>query len=180
MTHATITPHTSTLCAIEFAYNVRVKDAVKELPGSTYDGTTWHVAIMHLPTLKGIFDTLTVEPEVVANYHALIKRMLCDFVGSEHRKGELGKHIAEIKATHANGIAAVLSTGWQPTQPVRPRHAVAVEPIAGPVEAKDAGLATWLTGVKNAKKAEETKAHVVKAARRRRVKRDVVIEGSDQ
>lgn len=173
MTHATITAHTSTLCIVEFAYSKRVKDAVKALPGSIFDGTTWRVAIMHLPTLKGIFTSMDVEPAVIVAYHDLVKRMLCDLLGSEHRKGELGKHIAEIYATHANGIAAVqrgpTGRGWQPTPPPRPQHATPLNtmPVAGPVEAKDAGLAIWLTGVKNAKANEETKVHVVKARRRK-------------
>lgn len=161
MTHATITPHTPTLCAVEFAYHAATKDAVKALPGSTFDGSVWYVAILHLPTLKGMFDTLEVEPAVVVAYHELLKRMMNDLAGCEH-----SKTAQELIATHERGIAAIIATGWQPTPTQRPRHS-APQPVAGPVEAKDADLAQWLTGVKNAKKAADRKSAIVKNKRKK-------------
>jgi len=161
MTHATITAHSATACIVEFPFDEQAKNAIKALPGSTYDGHVWSTAIMHLPTLKGIFGSMDVEPEVIQCYHELLKRMLCDLTGHEHCKAA-----QELMAKHAVGIAAVMSTGWRPTKQQRRRN---VQPllVAGAVEAKDAMLDSWLTGVKNAKAIEETQAHVTKARRRK-------------
>lgn len=102
MTHATITLHSRLHCIVEFAYDDAVKEAVKTLPGTSFDGKRWIVAIMHLPTLKSIFTKLTVEPEVVAAYHRLLERMLDDLRGHERDKG-----IKALLEKHAVGIAAM-------------------------------------------------------------------------
>lgn len=161
MTHATITAHTSTVAVIEFAYSVATKDAVKSLPGSQYADGVWLVAIMHLPTLKTLFSSLDVEPAVVVAYHDLLKRMMCDLAGHEHCKAA-----KELTAKHANGIAAIVATGWQPTRTLRP-HRTPLQPVSGPVEAKDGDLVIFLAGVKNAKKAADRKTAIVKNKRKK-------------
>jgi hypothetical protein len=106
MTHATITPNTPILCTVEFPYDEATKNIVKELAGATYANSLWTLPIMHLPTLKGIFATLTVDPAVVTAYHALLRKMLRQLEG-QHRKGALGKAIADLLDKHAVGIAAI-------------------------------------------------------------------------
>lgn len=108
MTHATITAHTPTVCVVEFAFNEQAKNTVKALPGTSYDGSTWFVPIMHLPTLKGVFDKLTVEPAVVDAYYALLRRMVADFKGHECKKG-----VKALLEKHAVGIAAMQAKGMQ-------------------------------------------------------------------
>jgi hypothetical protein len=106
MTHAHVTPNTPILCTVEFDYSPQIKDAVKELAGSNYANSLWTLPIMHLPTLKTIFATLTVDPAVVTAYHALLRKMLRQLEG-QHRKGALGKAIADLLDKHAVGIAAI-------------------------------------------------------------------------
>lgn len=176
MTHATITPNTAILCDVAFDYDESSKEAVKALAGATYTAGLWIVPILHLPVLKLIFSTMSVAPEVVADYHALLKRMLSDFAGSEHRKGALGNHISELKSLHAIGITAVLKTGWKPTegpQRIKPAndttvtHPVDSSPVSiSPAEEKAIGL--WLRGSKNAAANAEKKAHIAKAGQRKR------------
>ncbi len=178
MTHATITPNTAILCNVAFDYDEPSKEKVKALAGATYTAGLWTVPILHLPVLKLIFGRLTVAPEVVSAYHELLKRMLSDFAGSEHRKGALGKHITELKSLHAVGIASVLKTGWQPTE--RPQYrqqpndttvtqSVDSMPVsASPTEEK--ALSLWLRGSKNAAANAEKKAHMVTAVKRKRKK----------
>lgn len=167
MTHATITRHSATLAIVEFAYHAATKDAVKALPGAEYADGVWIVPTMHLPTLKGMFGTMTVAPEVIADYHELLRRMLCDTMGSTGRKGELGRHLAELHERHANGIAHVMATGWQPTPTPRP------QPVAPPVPMVEAppvvdapDLAIWLRSSRRAVANEERKAAML--AKRRR------------
>ena len=178
MTHATITPHTAILCNVAFDYDEVSKEAVKALAGATFDdiGKVWTVPILHLPVLKLIFSTMTVAPEVVADYHALLKRMLSDFAGSEHRKGALGNHISELKSLHAIGITAVLKTGWKPVERTmvpktieRTTPLLKIDSISvsiSPAEEKAIGL--WLRGSKNAAANAEKKAHMVTAVKRKR------------
>jgi hypothetical protein len=178
MTHATITPHTAVLCAVVFDYNESSKEAVKALQGASFDGHNWLVPILHLPVLKLIFGRLTVAPEVVTDYHALLKRMLTDFAGSGHRKGKLGEHITELQQRHAVGIAAVHKTGWKPAErPQRiqqPNDTTVTRPVdsmsvsVSPAEEKAIGL--WLRGSKNAAANAEKKAHMVMAVKRKRKK----------
>lgn len=156
MTHATITAHSHLHCVVEFAFNEQAKNTVKALPGSNFNGDCWLVGIMHLPTLKGIFTKLDVDSAVIVAYHDLLKRMLCDLMGHEDDKA-----VRELLTKHANGIAAVRATGWQPTKVEHKRY-VKPQPIAGPVEAQDAGVDLWLRGVKNAQAAEEVKGYVAK------------------
>jgi hypothetical protein len=167
MTHATIIRHSTILCCVEFAYQAATKDAVKALAGATYEDGVWIVPILHLPVLKLIFSTMTVAPEVVADYHQLLKRMLCDTMTSTGRKGEIGRHLAELHERHANGIAHVLATGWLPTPTPRQRpvvQPVAVAEAAPVVDAPD--LAIWLRSSRRAVANEERKAALL--AKRRR------------
>lgn len=168
MTHATITRHSATLAAVDFAYDAATKEAIKALPGATFDGSVWLVPTMHLPTLKTLFDGMTVAPEVVADYHHLLKRFLCDTMTSTDRRGEVGRHLAELHARHAVGIAHVLATGWQPTPTPRPQHgqpSVVVPEAVPVVDAPD--LALWLRSSRRAVANEERK-QAMKAKRRHR------------
>lgn len=160
--HATITSHTATICAVAFDYDAATKNAVKELAGATYADGAWLVPILHLPVLKLIFSTMTVAPDVVANYHELLRRMLCDFVGSQHRKGALGTHIAELMERHAVGIAAVTAKGWQPSARTKVPKTIEVAPA---FEDEDTMLGLWLRGSKNAVANAEKKAHIERVRR---------------
>lgn len=167
MTHATITRHSAILCCVEFAFHAATKDAVKALPGAEYADGVWIVPTMHLPTLKGIFDSMTVAPEVISAYHELLRRMLCDTMTSAGRKGELGRHLAELHERHAVGIAHVMATGWQPTPSARPQHAAQPVPVAEAAPVVDApDLAIWLRSSRRAVVNEERKAAML--AKRRR------------
>jgi len=180
MTHATITPNTAILCDVAFDYDEPSKEAVKALAGATFDdiGKVWIVPILHLPVLKLIFSTMTVAPEVVSAYHALLKRMLTDFAGSEHRKGALGNHITELKSLHAIGITAVLKTGWKPLErTIVPKTIECTTPLSKndsrPVsvsQEEERALSLWLKGAKNAHANAEKKAHIAKAGQRKRKK----------
>jgi hypothetical protein len=144
MTHATISRHDAICCAVRC--DIAAKDSVKALAGATFDGDSkaWIVPTMHLPTLKGIFDSMTVAPEVISAYHELLRRMLCDTMTSAGRKGELGRHLAELHERHAVGIAHVMATGWQPTPSARPQHAAQPVPVAEAAPVVDApDLAIW-------------------------------------
>lgn len=176
MTHATITPH-GRHCAVTMPiYNHRneryaaAKDAVKELAGAEYIGGSWVVSVLHLPTLKAIFDTMTVDPAVVVVYHDALRQMLDQLLPSAHRKGALGQHIAELTRLHANGIAAIKKAGYVP-----PTHRhIDVVPIAkmapvdGVAATSDPALTVWLAGAKNAHKAAEKKKAIVAAKKRKR------------
>lgn len=167
MTHATITRHDAICCAVRCA--IAAKDGVKALAGATFDGDNkaWIVPTMHLPTLKGIFSTMTVAPEVISAYHELLRRMLCDTMTSTGRKGELGRHLTELHEKHANGIAHVMATGWQPTPSARPQHAAQPVPVAEAAPVVDApDLAIWLRSSRRAVVNEERKAAML--AKRRR------------
>lgn len=59
MTHVTITPSTAILCNIAFDYDESTKEQVKALAGANYQAGQWIVPILHLPTLKLIFSTMT-------------------------------------------------------------------------------------------------------------------------
>lgn len=171
MTHATITPNTAILCNVAFDYAESTKEQVKALAGANYQAGQWIVPIMHLPTLKLIFSTMTVAPEVVSAYHELLKRMLNDFAGSEHRKGALGQHIAELQQRHAVGIAAVRKTGWKPTP--RPRATVAPSPKTQPpaeTVPEDRALGLLLSGIKNAHADNEKESYIANAVKRKRKK----------
>jgi len=167
MTHATITRHDAICCAVRCA--IAAKDGVKALAGATFDGDNkaWIVPTMHLPTLKGIFSTMTVAPEVISAYHELLRRMLCDTMTSTGRKGAIGQHLAELRTLHANGIAHVMASGWQPTPTLRPRYVVPHTPAPVPV-VEDAGLALWLRSGQGAVKAEERKENVKRNVRRKK------------
>lgn len=169
MTHATITAYDRICCCVAFAYDLATRNAVKELPGATYEDGAWIVPVMHLPILKLIFDSMDVAPEVVATYQALLKRMLCDTMTSTGRKGALGQHLAELHARHAHGIAHVMASGWQPTLTPRPHYVAprTVAPAPGPV-VEDAGLALWLRSGQGAVKAEERKEIVKRNVRRKK------------
>lgn len=184
MTHATIRPAGAGQMTIAFAYDEAAKDAVKALPGATFDGGKWTVPTLALPLLKGIFTTLTVAPEVVAAYHGELRAMLEDFASSGLtvwlegsqvrsrclRKGELGKHLGEVINTHRAGIAAVLKQG-----PIVARHVerTAIQPA--PETAEETGLAaSYLKGVKNAQKRADKTAAIVKAKRRKKKTTELV------
>lgn len=178
MTHATITPNTAILCNVAFDYDEHSKEAVKALAGATYTAGLWIVPILHLPVLKLIFSTMSVAPEVVSAYHELLKRMLSDFAGSEHRKGALGNHITELKSLHAIGIAAVLKTGWKSVErTIVPKTIECTTPLSKndsrPVsvsQEEERALSLWLKGAKNAAANAEKKAHMVTAVKRKRKK----------
>lgn len=163
MTHATITCHSATLAIVEFAYDAATKDAVKALPGADFDGHAWLVPILHLPTLKGIFDTMTVAPEVVAAYHALLRRMLCDLCGHKMPKA--------LSDKHATGIAHITANGWRPTPTPRPQFVAPVATLPEPAPmVDDPGLALWLRSVQGAVKAEERKAAMMAKRKRKLTK----------
>lgn len=162
MKHATITRHTATICVVAFDYDVATRNAVKELAGATYADGAWLVPILHLPVLKLIFSTMTVAPDVVANYHELLRQMLCDFVGSQHRKGALGTHIAELIERHAVGIAAVTAKGWQPSARTKMPKTIEAAPA---FEDEDTMLGLWLRGSKNAVANAAKKARMAKERR---------------
>lgn len=172
MTHATITAHDRHCAVTMTGYDLAHKEAVKSLAGAEYIGGAWVVSVMHLPTLKAIFDTLTVDPSVVAAYHEALRRMCDDLLPSAHRKGALGQHIAELMRLHANGIAAIKRAGYTPPTyrhvdlaPVARAHPVAE---VAPATSDDRGLAIWLSGAKNAAKAAEKKKAIVAAKKRQR------------
>jgi hypothetical protein len=185
MTHATITPHDRHCAVTMTGYDLAHKEAVKALAGAEYIGGAWIVSVLALPTLKGIFDTMAVEPAVVAAYHDALRRMCDQLLPSAHRKGNLGQHIAELMSLHANGIAAIKSKGYTPPTY---RHAEALERAKNSfsthtttpqpatqnslvsashgASGEDKALTMWLTGARNAAKAAERKAEIVKARRR--------------
>ena len=171
MTHATITPNTAILCKVAFDYAESTKEHVKALAGANYQAGQWIVPIMHLPTLKLIFSTMTVAPEVVSAYHALLKRMLTDLDSISHRKGKLGEHIAELQQCHAVGISAVRKTGWKPTP--RPRTTAAPSPktqTAAEPGLEDRALGILLSGIKNAHADSEKEGYIAHAGKRKRKK----------
>lgn len=184
MTHATITPHDRHCAVTMTGYSPAHKDAVKALAGAEYVGDAWIVSVLHLPTLKGIFDTMTVEPAVVAAYHEALRRMCDDLLPHAHRKGNLGQHIAELMSLHANGIAAIKAKGYTPpthrhveapgtskseksTRTTTTHVSTQTTPVSASQEPSgDKALTLWLTGAQNAAKAEERKAQIVKARRK--------------
>lgn len=180
MTHVTVKPSSPGLCTVAFAYDADAVAAVKALPGAEYDGAAWKVAVLSLPALKSIFATLTVDPAVLADYHQRLRRMLEDFAaggltvrleGSQvrsecFRKGELGRHLAEIVNTHRAGIAAVLKQGPIVVRVVE-RPVIKPAPTPEPETVTDPALEVFLKGVKNAKKKQE-KTEAIKAKRRRK------------
>lgn len=171
MTHVTITPSTAILCNVAFDYDDTTKEHVKALAGASFNGQVWTVPIMHLPTLKLIFSTMAVAPEVVKAYHELLKQMLSDLAGSEHRKGALGQHIAELQQCHGVGIAAVRKTGWKPTP--RPWATVAPAPLPQPepeTVPEDRALGILLSGIKNAHVGTEKAGYIANAVKRKRKK----------
>lgn len=169
MTHAAIHYTNATTMSVEFAYDEQQKDAIKALPGTSFDGGQWIVPIMHLPRMKPLFDCLTVALAVVAAYHSLLRRMVTDFATSQHRKGALGQHIAELMALHANGIVAAKATetpqtgqGKRKTAPTTIMGAkIKSSPVSAsqPANSDDRQLALWLRGVKNAMATEEKKSY---------------------
>lgn len=171
MTHATITPHDHHCAVTMTGYDLAHKEAVKALAGAEYIGGAWVVSVLHLPTLKAIFDTMTVDPAVVAAYHEALRRMCDQLLPSAHRKGALGQHIAELMSLHANGIAAIRKAGYQP--PIH-RHVDAVPMPKAQTGADmvttfdDPALTVWLAGAKNAHKAAEKKRQIVAAKKRQR------------
>lgn len=186
MTHATVKTSAPGLCTVAFAYDAEAVAAVKALPGAEYDGAAWKVAVLSLPALKSIFTALTVDPAVLADYHSRLRRMLEDFAaagltvrleGSQvrsecFRKGELGRHLAEIVNTHRAGIAAVLKQGpivAKVVAPERPPPVIKPEPTPEPETVTDPALEVFLKGVKNAKKKEDRKEAIVKSKRQKKV-----------
>lgn len=163
MTHATIIHHDAVCCAVAFAYDAATKDTVKALPGATYDDGAWIVPILHLPALKGMFDSMDVAPEVVTAYQALLRKLLC------HALADDGNLLAATLIRHANGIAHVAATGWQPTR--QPLRRYVVQPVtvvdAPALVVDDTGLALWLRSVQGAVKAEERKATMLVNKRRK-------------
>jgi hypothetical protein len=172
MTHAHVTPNTPILCTVEFDYSPQIKDAVKELAGSNYANSLWTLPIMHLPTLKTIFATLTVDPAVVTAYHALLRKMLRQLEG-QHRKGAMGKAIADLLDKHAVGIAAVYKSGWTPTERPQTQYVPTLPPTVQPDRPTvnvSKGEQLWFNGVQNAAKAKERKAAIVRNVRGKRKK----------
>lgn len=161
--HATISYHDAVCCAVAFAYDAATKDAVKALPGADFDGHAWLVPILHLPTLKSMFDTMTVAPEVVAAYQSLLRRMLCDFCGHKMPKALAEKHATVIERITANG--------WQPTPTPRPQPVAMGAPVPEPAPmVEDPGLALWLRSVQGAVKADERKAAMLAKRKRKLTK----------
>lgn len=170
MTHATITPHDRHCAVTMTGYDLAHKEAVKALAGAEYVGGAWVVSVLHLPTLKAIFDSMTVAPEVVVAYHKALARMCDQLLPSAHRRGALGQHIAELMNLHANGIAAIKAKGYQPPthRHVEATPVAKMQPAADVVEAGDKALTVWLAGTKNAHKAAERKQAIVAAKKRKR------------
>ncbi len=171
MTHATITPHGRHCAVTMTGYDLAHKEAVKALAGAEYIGGAWVVSVLHLPTLKAIFDTMTVEPAVVAAYHKALRKMCDELLPSAHRKGALGQHIAELMRLHANGIAAIKKAGYTPPTHKHVEAKVKPSPKQPQTEAAegaDKGLSIWLSGVKNAHKNAEKKKRVASAKKRKR------------
>lgn len=181
MTHARILPAGPGLCLVDFAFNEAAKNAVKALPGAEFTGGKWVVPTLSLPALKAIFATLTVEPAVIQAYHSLLRRMLEDFAGAGLtvwlegsqvrskclRKGELGRHLAEVIGTHRPGIAAVLRQGpivatvrVERAEPVQTVLVPEAEPVTDPT------LEIFLKGVKNAQKKADQKEAIAKNSKR--------------
>lgn len=170
MTHATITPHSQHCAVTMTGYDLAHKEAVKALAGAEYIGGAWVVSVLHLPTLKAIFNTLTVAPEVVAAYHEALRKMCDQLLPSAHRKGALGQHIAELMSLHANGIAAIKAKGYQPPtyRHVEAQPAAKAQPVADMVtDNTDPALTVWLAGAKNAHKNAERKQAIVAAKKRK-------------
>lgn len=171
MTHATITPHGRHCAVTMTGYDLAHKEAIKALAGAEYIGGAWVVSVLHLPTLKAIFDSMTVAPEVVATYHEALRRMCDQLLPSAHRRGALGQHIAELMRLHANGITAIKAKGYTP-----PTHRhVEAAPVAQAQPAADMmtdatapALTVWLAGAKNAAKAAERKQAIVAAKKRKK------------
>lgn len=153
MSQATVTYHDTVCCAVRC--DIALKDGVKALAGATFDGDSkaWLVPVMHLPTLKAMFDSMTVAPDVIAAYQTLLKKLLC------HALADRSGLLASTLQRHEIGIAHVLATGWRPTPVALPHYtpvSVAVEEPAP--QAADAGLVLLMRGVRGAVKAEERKA----------------------
>ena len=138
--------------------------------------------MLELPTLKGIFDTMTVDPAVVAAYHEALRKMLDQLLPSAHRRGNLGQHIAELMSLHANGIAAITAKGYTPpthrhveapgtSKIEKSTRTTTTQPVAdaAPTTTNDRGLALWLSGAKNAHIAAERKNAIVAAKKRKQV-----------
>lgn len=175
MTHATITPHGRHCAVTMTGYDLAHKEAVKALPGAEYIGGAWVVSVLHLPTLKAIFDTMTVEPAVVAAYHAALRRMCDDLLPHTHRRGNLGQHIAELMSLHANGIAAIYRNGYKAPESTKSKGKVQTA-IEQPTTQKravsasctgngDHALTLWLHGAQNAAKQAERKAAIERKRR---------------
>lgn len=185
MTHARILPAGPGLCVVDFAYDASAVGVVKALPGAEFNGSKWRVPTLSLPALKAIFTTLTVEPAVLADYYRLLRTMLEDFAGVGLtvwlegsqvrskclRKGELGKHLAEVINTHRPGIVAVLRQGpivapvrVERTEPAQPVLVPEVEPVTDPT------LEVFLKGAKNAQKKADRKEAIAKNSKRRKKK----------
>lgn len=126
MTHATIHPVNAQLCAVEFDYSVKLKDAVKALPGSAFDGERWIISLMSLPALKAIFSRLDTHPDVIAAYYAQLRLMLSQFAVTGFRawldsagtlqtdsagRGGIYTDMAACVQTHSRGIVATLKQG---------------------------------------------------------------------
>lgn len=189
MTHATIISH-GKHCAVTMTdYDLAHKEAVKALPGAEYISGAWIVSVLHLPTLKAIFDTMTVEPAVVAAYHEALRRMCDQLLPHTHRKGNLGQHIAELMRLHANGIAAIKAKGYTPPThrhveaPGTSKNKISTHTTTAPLTTQnspvsashtptdDPALTLWLHGAQNAAKQAERKAEIVKARRLKKRRR---------
>lgn len=152
-----------------------VKDEIKALPGATYADGAWLLSPVSLPALKAICGQMTVEPAVVAAYHAALRKLCDDLYPCRYHGGAMGRAIGEILHQHANGIAAIQRAGYTPPTHLHPepkverkRKTVEAEttPEATPA---DRGLALWLSGAKNAHTAADKKKQVVAAKRRKKV-----------
>lgn len=131
MTHATIHPVNAQLCAVEFDYNAKLKDAVKALPGASFDGERWIISLLSLPALKAIFSRLDTHPDVVDAYYAQLHLMLAQFATGGFRvwldlagtlrtdsdgSGGIYTDMASCVRAHSRGIVAALKQG--PPAPV--------------------------------------------------------------
>jgi hypothetical protein len=83
MTTATITHVDSNTMALRMDnFDGKRKDEIKAMAGAAYDNGAWLLSPMHLPRLKPLFSRMTVAPEVIAAYHAALRRMMDDLSGS--------------------------------------------------------------------------------------------------
>lgn len=177
MTHATIHHINAETMAVEFDYNKDLKDTIAAMIGSDWDkpNKRWLLPIARLGDVVKLFwPNVTLDYDVLRARDEQLKRMFRQWqtLGVQFWL-EQGK----VQCSHA------LLNEWFATNGNK-LHAVALEAVlAEPVPAPatlpqvdypiadkdDPGLTIWLRGVKNARVAEEKKAAMLAAKKRKRV-----------